>query len=95
MAEQIERINTYDDLLMFFEYSHLPGPLQEASAPFADLAHWMTRSLPNNSERRAALRKLLEAKDCAVRALLWASRNAARTAEPVIVNEVNVSESEG
>jgi hypothetical protein len=53
----------------FFVYSHLPAHLQAVSKPFADLAvHVLT--LPRNPERTVALRKLLEAKDAAVRAVV-------------------------
>lgn len=60
-----------DRLLQFFEYSHLPSHLAEVSKPFCDLAHSIVRDLPSNPERTVALRKLLEAKDCAVRAVLY------------------------
>lgn len=60
-------------LLQFFAYEHLPPRLQEVSRPFGDLAHNLVVSLPNNPELTVALRKLLEAKDCAVRALLFKS----------------------
>lgn len=55
-------------LLQFFEYAHLPPHLQEHSRPFAELARRLTHTLPSNPELTAALRKLLEAKDCTVRA---------------------------
>lgn len=51
----------------FFTYGHLPPFLQETSKPFADLAAFVL-TLPRNPERTVALRKLLEAKDAAVRA---------------------------
>lgn len=51
----------------FFAYQHLPPHLQEVSKPFADLAA-VVLTLPRNPERTVALRKLLEAKDAAVRA---------------------------
>jgi hypothetical protein len=57
--------------LQFFAYEHLPPPLQLVSAQFAILAKWMVGELPNNPELSAGLRKLLEAKDCAVRARLF------------------------
>jgi hypothetical protein len=57
-----------EPMLQFFEYSHLKSELQEISVKFYDLAHWMVRVLPRNPERTVALRKVLEAKDCAVRA---------------------------
>lgn len=59
-----------DRILQYFEYKHLPAPLQAVSQPFHELAHWMVLTLPQNAERTVALRKLLEAKDCAVRAAL-------------------------
>lgn len=58
-------------LLQFFAYEHLPPHLQTVSKPFGDLARSLVESLPSNAERTVALRKLLEAKDCAVRALLF------------------------
>lgn len=57
-----------DPILHFFHYAHLPERLQAASKPFCDLARHMIDTLPRNPERSAGLRKLLEAKDCAVRA---------------------------
>jgi hypothetical protein len=58
-------------LLQFFAYDHLPARLQAVSAPFGEMAAHIVATLPRNPERTVALRKLLEAKDCAVRALLW------------------------
>jgi len=57
-------------LLSFFVYKHLPPHLQLISKPFADLAADMMQKLPESPERMAGLRKLLEAKDCFVRANL-------------------------
>lgn len=58
-------------LLQFFAYEHLPAHLQEHSKPFAELAQQIVATLPRNPERTTALRKLLEAKGCAVRARLF------------------------
>jgi len=70
------------ELLRFFEYDHLPPRLQEISKHFHWLAHALVGEAPihENSEHEqitlsgpeltVALRKLLEAKDCAVRAAL-------------------------
>lgn len=55
-------------LLQFFAFEHLPPHLQNVSAAFYSLAQEIMRELPRNPERTVALRKLLEAKDCAVRA---------------------------
>lgn len=60
-----------DYLLQFFKFEHLPQPLQVISKPFSDLATHIVGTLPSNPERTVALRKLLEAKDCAVRAQLF------------------------
>ena len=60
-----------DRMLQFFKYDHLPEHLQAVSKPFADLANQIVNTLPSNLERTVALRKLLEAKDCAVRAVLF------------------------
>jgi hypothetical protein len=58
-------------ILQFFTYAHLPQHLQEVSAPFGDMANAIVDKLPRNPERTVALRKLLEAKDAAVRARLF------------------------
>lgn len=57
-------------ILRYFEYEHLSQLLQDVSKPFCDLAHQMALELPHNPETSSCLRKLLEAKDCAVRAAL-------------------------
>ena len=58
-------------LLQFFTYEHLREDLKPISASFARLAAEMDEALPENSEKTTALRKLLEAKDSAVRARLF------------------------
>lgn len=60
-----------DRMLQFFSYTHLKPELQPISGLFYELAHTIVSKLPYNPERTAALRKLLEAKDCAVRAFLY------------------------
>lgn len=60
-----------DRMMQFFAYAHLPPHLQEISKPFGDLAQQIVDVLPANAERAAGLRKLLEAKDCIVRAKLY------------------------
>ena len=60
-----------DRMLQFFEYSHLPSHLQEISQPFNAMAHNIVNTLPSNAERTVGLRKLLEAKDCIVRSVLY------------------------
>ncbi len=65
-------------LLAFFVYGHLPPFLQSISRPFSELAYEMAGVL-EGPELTAGLRKLLEAKDCMVRAAL-AAREAADVA---------------
>jgi len=59
-----------NSILEFFEYGHLPEHLQAVSKLVHDLAHDMVDALPDGPELTAGLRKLLEAKDCFVRAAL-------------------------
>lgn len=59
-----------DAILAFFAYAHLPEPLQAISRIFADAAAATVHRVPRSPERTVALRKLLEAKDAAVRAAL-------------------------
>jgi len=59
-----------DPILKYFEYAHLPGQLMAVSEPFGRLAKSLIETLPRCPERTVALRKLLEAKDAAVRAAL-------------------------
>lgn len=61
---------TKPPILKFFAFEHLPPHLREISKPFADLAIKMASDLPPGPELSAGLRKLLEAKDCMVRAAL-------------------------
>lgn len=67
MSEQSKAEHT---LMQFFSFSHLPEHLQEVSSRFYGLAEYIQTALPVGSEQTTALRKLLEAKDCAVRARL-------------------------
>ena len=60
-----------EPIMQFFSWSHLPPFLQEVSKPFGDMAERIVETLPRNPERTVALRKLLEAKDAAVRATLF------------------------
>jgi len=59
-----------EHIMQFFSYAHLPPALAAVSKPFAVLAEEVVLNLPRNPERTVALRKLLEAKDAAVRAFI-------------------------
>ena len=65
-----ERHPATTGLLQWFAYDHLPEHLQAVSKPFGELANLMADHLPDGPELFAGLRKLLEAKDCMVRAAL-------------------------
>jgi hypothetical protein len=57
--------------LPLFAFEHLPaGPLRDCSEAFAGMAEVSVESIPDDPELAAGLRKLLEAKDCMVRATL-------------------------
>lgn len=57
-------------ILKFFRWEHLPAHLQDVSAALGATAFALAQELPQNAETSAGLRKLLEAKDCFVRAAL-------------------------
>lgn len=59
-----------EHIMQFFAYAHLPPHLRAVSKPFGDLASQIVDTLPRNPERTVAMRKLIEAKDAAVRALV-------------------------
>ena len=60
-------------LLSFFNFDHLPPHLQAVSKDFSVLANQVANRAPENPETLVAIRKLLEAKDAAVRAALSSS----------------------
>jgi hypothetical protein len=65
-------------LLRYFEYDHLPEPLRMVSHSFYVLAHSVARlDSADGAEQTTALRKLLEAKDCAVRSILGVNASRA------------------
>lgn len=71
-----------DPILHFFHYRHLPPSLQLTSQMFCETARFVVTKLPRNAERTVALRKLLEAKDAAVRANLPAPKFFGQDIEP-------------
>lgn len=71
MSEKLESNHLPQPIMQFFAFAHLPEHLQQISRSFHATASWVDQNLPDNSEKTTALRKLLEAKDCAVRAKLY------------------------
>ena len=59
-----------EEILRYFSYRHLKPELQEISKPFAESAYRIALTTPQCEERSVALRKILEAKDAAVRAAM-------------------------
>ena len=57
-------------IMRYFEFDHLPDNLQPVSKTIGDVAVLMDQLLIDSPEKSAGLRKLLEAKDCFVRAAL-------------------------
>jgi hypothetical protein len=59
-------------LMQFFEYKEEHPPhIEQVERNFWELALWVDVNIPDNSEKDVALRRLLEAMDCAVRARLY------------------------
>ncbi len=71
MDETIYACEAEEPMLQFFAYKHLPLNLQQVSRPFSELAYRLVHTIDRNPERTVALRKLLESKDCAVRATIY------------------------
>lgn len=55
-------------LMRHLSYAHLPENLRAIVEPFGHLARVLLDTLPDSPELTEALRKLVEAKDCATRA---------------------------
>lgn len=74
--EYVTRVYAEFPIMEFFKYDHLPERLQDISRPFAHLAWQIVgwgidiQKRGRMAERAVALRKLLEAKDAAVRSCL-------------------------
>lgn len=72
------------DLLRYFERDNLPTSLQWISEGFRELATELAGSLEGDPELDAVLRKLLEAKDCAARAVVYAQQETTEIDSSVI-----------
>jgi len=57
-------------IMRYFDAGHLPENLAPVSEKCGELATWIDQMLTDCQEKSAGLRKLLEAKDCFVRAAL-------------------------
>lgn len=68
------------EVLQHFEYTHLPPHLQLVSQPVHALAHHMAAQL-EGPQLTNGLNRLLEAKDCFVRAAVAEAKRAGWTTE--------------
>lgn len=69
--------------IKYFAFAHLPAHLQAVSKPIGEVANLFEQQLPEGAEKSAGMRKLLEAKDCFVRAALDAPKpTATSTLQP-------------
>ena len=60
-----------EPLLEWFDFDHLPmGIMRSISSMFSGLAYRVVREIPQSEERSVVLRRLLEAKDAAVRSVV-------------------------
>lgn len=75
------------NVLKFFSFDHLPPLLKEVSKPFYELANKTAAENPDSPETTVALRKLLEAKDAAVRAALERPNSPKVERNTLTVNE--------
>ena len=69
-SEQPEVEVPKERMMKWFSYQHLPEKLQGVSKQFHTLAECCVELIEAGPERTVALRKLLEAKDAAVRAVV-------------------------
>jgi len=73
VPEELEKTGIPADterMLKWFSYDHLPEPLYETSRHFYQVATYICEYVQRGPERTVTLRKLLEAKEAAVRATL-------------------------
>lgn len=77
------------EVLQHFEYTHLPPHLQLVSQPTHALAHAMADQL-SGPQLTVGLNKLLEAKDCFVRAAVAQAKAKAKEQRPEWTTDTGV-----
>lgn len=83
MTDLSKRHPSTQQIARYFAYDHLPqGHLRSTSRTCAFLADAMIDKLPDGPELTTGLRKLLEAKDCFVRAALDLAEDTAPVEPP-------------
>ncbi len=62
---------TKNRMMRWFAFGHLrDGKMQDVSRKFTELAEWLDENVAEGAEKTAGMRKLVEAKDCFVRAVI-------------------------
>lgn len=59
---------TGERMMKWLSYEHLPPEVQEIVQTYHNVGMFICHTIPAGPERTVALRKLVESKDCAVRA---------------------------
>lgn len=71
LEKHLRELALDEPIARYFTFTHLPdGPMRETSRNLAIIARRTVTEVRPSAERSAGLRKLLEAKDCLVRAVL-------------------------
>lgn len=72
MSSQFNPMLDEDYVAKAFTTGHLPADLAPVSEKFGELARWCVENLPDGEMRATSLRRLCEAKDRAVQAVVFA-----------------------
>ena len=81
LEKKMEAYSNHLPILEYFTFTHLPPHLGAYSRVCAEVAVEICEHLPITAEMSAGLRKLLEAKDCFVRARVSYERTLREKAE--------------
>ena len=83
LTNKIQHAALTTPIMQYFEFMHLPEHLRPFSRAFAQMASSLADVLPSSAELTTGLRKLLESKDCIVRARLtaWREQNVVKAKE--------------
>lgn len=73
--ERVKAARTKYPVMQFFRVDHLPEAIQPIVAIMAAVGLLLCEQLPDNLEKQVALRRLMETKEAAVRAMLYQTWN--------------------
>jgi hypothetical protein len=69
LSKEEKRAADQEHIMQYFAFEMLREPIRAVAEAFYNLANAIEQNLPRNPERTVALRKLLESKDAAIRAI--------------------------